>query len=100
MDSAAVAVAPEVTEFRRQVTVGDLCGDVIKDVIARGLRKRRISRRGVLNLDTQRVDAALKLEARHGTDSSQTPRWRKADSNPRFRDALAPPTALPWCDAA
>ena len=46
MDSAAVAVAPEVTEFRRQVTVGDLCGDVIKDVIARGLRKRRISRRG------------------------------------------------------
>jgi len=26
--------------------------------------------------------------------------WRKADSNRRFRDALRPPTALPWCDAA
>ena len=36
----------------------------------------------------QRVagDPILKLEARHGTDSSQTPRWREMDSNHRFRD--------------
>ena len=35
----------------------------------------------------QRVagDPILKLEARHGTDSSQTPRWREQDSNHRFR---------------
>jgi hypothetical protein len=29
-----------------------------------------------------------------------TLRWRGTDSNLRFRDALAPPTARPWCDAA
>jgi len=28
-----------------------------------------------------------------------TLRWRGTDSNLRFRDALAPPTARPWCDA-
>ena len=26
-------------------------------------------------------------------------RWRGTDSNLRFRDGLAPPTARPWCDA-
>ena len=36
----------------------------------------------------------------NGTDSSQTHRRRGTDSNRRFRDALAPPTARPWCDAA
>ena len=37
----------------------------------------------------------------YGNSGSQlTLCWRKADSNRRFRDALAPPTALPWCDAA
>jgi len=37
----------------------------------------------------QRVagDPNLKLEARHGTDSSQTPRWREADSNHQSREA-------------
>jgi hypothetical protein len=29
-----------------------------------------------------------------------THRWRGTDSNRRFRDAPAPPTALPWRDAA
>jgi hypothetical protein len=32
--------------------------------------------------------------------SHETRRWRGTDSNLRFRDALAPPTARPWCDAA
>jgi len=27
-------------------------------------------------------------------------RWRGTDSNCRFRDAPAPPTARRWCDAA
>ena len=27
-------------------------------------------------------------------------RWRGMDSNLRFRDALAPPTAWQWCDVA
>jgi hypothetical protein len=27
-------------------------------------------------------------------------RWRGTDSNLRFRDPLAPPTARPWFDAA
>jgi hypothetical protein len=35
-----------------------------------------------------------------GTESLLTHRWRGTDSNLRFRDALAPPTARPWCDAA
>jgi hypothetical protein len=29
-----------------------------------------------------------------------TLRWRGMDSNLQFRDAAAPPTARPWCDAA
>jgi hypothetical protein len=32
-------------------------------------------------------DPNPKLEALHGTDSSQTPRWREMDSNPRSRAA-------------
>jgi len=32
---------------------------------------------------------------RRNTEVRLTHRWRKADSNRRFRDALAPPTALP-----
>src|SRR5215472_11366863 len=50
-------------------------------------------------------DPNLKLEAPHGTDSSQTPRWREQDSNrgyrrrrsasSRRRFAFAPNFALP-----
>jgi hypothetical protein len=29
-----------------------------------------------------------------------TLRWRRLDSKFQFRDALAPPTTLPWCDTA
>jgi hypothetical protein len=38
-------------------------------------------------------DPNLKLEAPHGTDSSQAPRWRKPDSNlrsPPRKDGLSP----------
>jgi hypothetical protein len=58
LDGAAVAVASELAEFRRQLTVGDLRGDGIEDVIARGLGKRGISRGGVFDVGAQLVDAA------------------------------------------
>jgi hypothetical protein len=51
-------VASEVAEFRRQQPVGDLLGDMTKEVIARGLRKGSIGRRGFFDVGANRVDRA------------------------------------------
>ena len=41
-----------------------------------------------------------RVSSPRGTESLRTLCWRGMGSNFCFRDALAPPTARPWCDAA
>ena len=41
-----------------------------------------------------------RVSSPRGTESLRTLCWRGMGSNFCFRDALAPPIARPWCDAA
>ena len=53
-----------------------------------------------VELESDQRVRLCEVRAHQKPSSQKTLCWRGTDSNRRFRDALAPPTARRWCDAA
>ena len=61
LNGAGITVTAEVADFGRQLAVGNERSDLVEEIVAGGLRERRIGRAGCGDLGAEIVDRALLL---------------------------------------